>query len=401
MLRTLRLPTPHMFKYIKLDDVASIILNVIKPLGIEVVEPKDAIGRFLAEDIVVPKDIPERNISHVDGYAIAECDKNTFRIVSKETLNYCEATYVRTGEFIANGAIAVVPVESVRFIDESLIVIPRRYEKFHEVIRRGTDLRKGEVLSRKGDVVTPLAARVLIELGFNEIRVYRKPRILIVPTGTEFVTGSKRESSSILIKHMCEAVGAETYVAEPVEDSIETLKASIEDWLTSYDLIATIGGASLGDRDLMLRTIMEFHDSNILFRGVAVQPGRVTTLVLIRRKPIVLLPGLFQSTIVGTVFILQPLLKVMQGSSPRAHNLLGYYRNASEYRYLGRFVSFTRIRFVELVNEETLEVKIMEVPSPNQAAVLRSRGFVMFPPGVTSVPQGEYIKVYSAPGLGS
>jgi len=397
----LRTSTSYMFKYINLDDVTSTISNVVRPLGIEMVKPKDAIGRFLAEDIVAPKDIPERDISHVDGYAIAECDKNILKIVSKDTLNHCEATYVRTGEFIADGAVAVVPVESVRFVDEDHIAIPRRYERFHEVIRRGTDIREGEVLCRRGDVVTPLTARVLVELGINVVRVYRKPKILIVPTGTEFVTGLKRESSSILIKHMCEAVGAEAYVSDPVEDSVETLKAYMESWLSSYDLIATVGGASLGDRDVVLRTITELHDSSILFRGVAIQPGRVTTLASVRGKPIVLLPGLFQSTIVGTVFILQPLLKVMQGSAPRAHNLLGYYKNVSEYRYLGRFASFTRIRFVELVNEETLEVKIMETPSSNQATVLRSHGFVMLPPGVTSVPQGEYMKVYSAPGLSS
>jgi molybdopterin molybdotransferase len=392
---------PHIFKYISLDEVISVISGIAMPLEVELVNPRNAVGRFLAEDIVSPQDLPERDISHVDGYAIAECDENVFKVTNKEPLSRCEAIYVRTGEFVAEGAVAVVPVESVRFVGPDLIAVPRRYERFYEVVRKGSDLRRGEVLRRKGDVVTPPTARALIELGIDVVKVYRKPRVLIVPTGTEFVAGSRKESTSVLVKHMCEAVGAETYVAEPLEDSVDVVKDYIGNRTHPYDLVATIGGASLGDKDVVLRAVMELRNSRILFRGVAVQPGRVTTLAVVDGKPITLLPGLLQSTVVGTIFVLQPLLKAMQGSAPRAHSLLGYYRNLSQYEYLGRFTSFTRVRFVELVSEETLEVKIVEVPSSSQAALVRSFGFTILPPGVTSVPQGEYIRVYSAPGLSS
>ncbi|MCX8185171.1 MAG: molybdopterin molybdotransferase MoeA [Sulfolobales archaeon] len=388
-----------MFKYVELERLGELIAELATPLGTESVEVNEAVGRFLAEDIVSPKDLPEFDVSLVDGYAISECDSLLFKLVSKPSLNLCETSYVETGQPVPEGAVAVVPVESAR-VSGGGIVIPRVYERGHEIARRGSDFLRGDVVGSRGQLVTPPLARALLSLGVKRVRIHRRPRILVIPTGSEFVNREGRvESSGLLVKAMCEAVGGVVSLAEPVEDSVETISGVLRGGVERYDVVVTIGGVSLGRRDLTVSAAISLPGGALLVRGVAVQPGRATSLARIRGKPVVLLPGLPQSTISGTVFLLQPLIKRLQGSSPRAHYPIGLYRLTSDYEYRGRFSSFTRVRFVRITDEEKLEVELVETPSYSIKTVLSSRGFAILAKGVTSLTRGSYITVYRALGL--
>lgn len=388
-----------MFKYVGLDQLENLIANSLTSLGSESVDVAHALYRVLSEDVVSPKDLPELNISHADGFAISNCDSRVFKVVSSGVLGFCEAAPVETGHPVPEGAVAVVPAESVRFLDGGRISVPRSYERFHEIVKKGADISRGETLCRKGEVVTPPLARALLELGIEELRVFRRPRVLLIPVGSEFTEGFKRESSSILVKAMCEAVGALVDVSSPLEDSAEAVRKAVEEGIETHDVVATIGGASLGSRDVTLTAVLGVPGSTLLVRGVAVQPGRVTSLVKVREKPVVLLPGFVQSTISGSVFLLQPVIRKLQGAAPRAHYLVGLYKLASDYEYAGRFTSFSRVRFVKLVSSESKEIEIAEAQSPIQKTVLNSHGFVILEGGVTSLSRGSYVSVYRAPGL--
>jgi len=388
-----------LFKYTRLERLEDLVAGLFAPLGVESASVAEALYRVIAEDVVSPKDLPEFSVSHVDGFAVSECDSKVFKVVSSEVLNWCEAALVETGHPVPEGAVAVVPVESVRFLESNEIVVPRSYERFHEIIRKGSDLSRGEAVCRKGWILTPPLARALLELGIEEVKVYRRPRVLVVPIGSEFTEGVKRESSSVLVKAMCQAVGASVEVSKPVEDSVEAVKVAAERGVDMYDVVVTIGGASLGSKDFTLTALLELPDSALIVRGLAIQPGRVTSLVTVKNKPVVLLPGLVQSTVVGAIFLLQPLIKRLQGARPRAHYPIGLYRLASDYSYSGRFTSFKRLRFVKLVSEELLEVEVVETPSPVQKAIVASHGFIMLESGVSSLSRGSYVTVYRAPGL--
>lgn len=388
-----------MFKYLSLDSLEKIIVTSLEPLNTEYVDVGGAVGRFLAEDLISPRDLPENDISLVDGYSLSECGSNTFRIVDSDVLGPCEARYVRTGEPLPLGAVAVAPVESIIVTENGVLITHKSYESFHEVLKRGLDISKGDVISVKGNSVSPTLVKTLLDLGISRIRVYRKPRVLIVPVGTEFSAGLRLESNSVIVKNMCESVGSYAVVHNPIEDSVDVIKHTIEENIDFFDVVVTIGGASLGDKDLVLSALLEHCNGKLLARGIAVQPGRVTSLVILNNKPIVVLPGLIQSTISGTIFLLQPILRVLQGSTPRACYLLGYYKNLSTYIYSGRFTSFTRIRFVRLVNYDAAEVEIIEAPSSVRKAILESHGFVIMKPGVTRISNGEFIEVFRTPGL--
>ena len=388
-----------MFKYMGLERLEGLVAGLFAPLGVESAGVAEALYRVLAEDVVSPKDLPEFSVSHVDGFALSECDSRVFKVVSSEVLDRCEAAPVETGYPVPEGAVAVVPVESVRFLEGGELVVPRSYERFHEIVKKGSDVSRGEILCEKGWVLTPPLARALLELGIEEVKVYMRPRALVVPIGSEFTEEVKRESSSVLIKAMCQAVGALVEVSKPVDDSVEAVKKAVEKGVDMYDVVATIGGASLGSKDFTLSALLELPSSALVVRGLAIQPGRVTSLATVRGKPVILLPGLVQSTVVGAIFLLQPLIKRLQGARPRAHYPIGLYRLASDYSYTGRFTSFKRLRFVKLISEELLEVDVIETPSPVQKTIVTSHGFIILESGVTSLSKGSYVTVYRAPGL--
>ncbi|MEM4914276.1 MAG: molybdopterin molybdotransferase MoeA [Desulfurococcaceae archaeon] len=388
-----------LFKYAELSLVKKIIADSFEPLGVEVLHVKRAVGRYIAEDITAPVDLPNFSISHVDGYAVSECDSTVYRVVKGDLKNPCEAVYVNTGEPVPEGALFVAPVEAVRVLGNDYIEVHGKHKKHEEIIAKGSDVQRGFRICRRGDLITPSLAKLLIDLGFEEIKVYRRPRVLVLPVGSEFTSNLKRESSSSMVKAMCESVGAVVNVEEPVEDSIEIVRSVVENALSEHDAVVTIGGVSLGEHDVTLTALLSISGSTMLVRGLRVQPGRTTSLVLVKGKPVVLLPGLVQSTVSGSIFLAQPLIKRLQGSEPVAHYPVGYYKLAEDYVYKGRFLSFTRIRFAKLVNTEDLEVVIEEAPSPLQRVIYTSYGFVLIEPGVSLLRKGTLVKLYRSPGL--
>jgi molybdopterin biosynthesis enzyme len=392
-------PVPEgLFKYVDLANLRGILRKYFKSLGVEEVDVANSVGRFLAEDLTAPRDLPEYDISHVDGFALSSCSGLSYRLVMGSALGRCEATYVRTGEPVPEGTVAVLPVEAARVVGGEVIA-PRFLEEGSEIIRRGLDVARSDIVARRGSAITPAKARLLAELGFSTLKVFVRPKVLVVPVGTELAEGSRRETSSLVVRSMCEPLASGVTVSKPVEDSTEVIREVVGVGVEEYDAVVTIGGASLGDKDLTFRTVSSLDGVEVLVRGVAVQPGRVTSLVSLRGKPVVLLPGLIQSTVSGAVFVLQPLLKVMQGGDPVAHYLTGLLRLGHDYTYRGRFTAFTRLRFVKLINEEEGTAEIFEAPSPVQRPIAESHGFTILEPGVVKLAKYTLIRVYRAPGL--
>ncbi|MEM1918231.1 MAG: hypothetical protein QW504_06065, partial [Sulfolobales archaeon] len=95
-----------LFKYTRLERLEDLVAGLFAPLGVESASVAEALYRVIAEDVVSPKDLPEFSVSHVDGFAVSECDSKVFKVVSSEVLNRCEAALVETGHPVPEGAVA-------------------------------------------------------------------------------------------------------------------------------------------------------------------------------------------------------------------------------------------------------------------------------------------------------
>ena len=204
-----------------------------------------------------------------------------------------EATYVVTGECLPAGASIVVLIEAVTYLSKDLIKIPiDSYVIYRDsIFRRGSEFSGGGVLVRRGDRVSPLIAKTLLDLGIEKIKVFKRPKVAILPTGTEFIENRSRETNSIVIKHMCESMGALVSVSEPSEDSEDLIMSRVRELINDFDMIITIGGLGESHRDHTLRAVEKIKGSNVLVRGIKIQPGRRTSYAKIYDKPVVLSPG--------------------------------------------------------------------------------------------------------------
>jgi len=255
--------------YKDLGEVKRIIKESIKPLGEEIIDTRESIGRFIAEDIYVFNDVPECDIAHYDGFAInLVSGKTEYNVISGSVseLRPGEATYIVTGECLPAGVSVVVPVEAVTYLSKDLIKIPIDSHVAYRdsVFRRGSEFSGGGILVKRGDRVSPLIAKVLLDLGIEKIKVFKRPRVAILPTGTEFVENRSRETNSLVIKYMCESMGALVSVSEPSEDSEDVIMSRVKELINDFDMIITIGGLGEGYRDHTLRAVEESRDRMFL-----------------------------------------------------------------------------------------------------------------------------------------
>lgn len=391
----------ELFKYVDLGQVRSLISRSIHPVGTEVVDVRESPGRILAEDVVVREDIPSRDISHVDGFAIRVEDVREVPAklrITEGAVREGTAVFVRTGEPVPDGANAVIPVEATRVEGDYVTIFYRPREGF-EIIPRGVDFRAGEVVLKAGQELRPQDAKLLIELGYERVKVFRKPKVLIVPTGSEFVEGLARESSSTFIKGVVSAYGADCYVHEVLPDDPGRIAEVLREGLARYDLVATIGGASIGQRDYSWRAVRSLGIDGPYFRGIKAVPGRVTSLAIVSGKPVVLIPGFIESAFTALVYVLLPAIRRLSGASDTtAHKPLctAVITEDVDLGVFGRkYKSFLKVRFVNLTDGSELPAaEVIKTVSFMLSPLVRSSGFIEVPPGVTELRAGDKVVVY-------
>lgn len=296
---------------IPLDEARKLIDSLQLPMAKAVeVDLLDAVGKIVAEDIYSIQDIPERDLSAMDGYAIKVADnRKKLRVIgklfpsSKETIEIKEgeACYVTTGAPIPKGAEAVVRVESVKKEGENY-VIPNAAEIYEgkDIRRRGEDIKKGETIIKKGETITPYHLGILAYQKIMKVKVL-DINFSVFANGDELSpfgdTSKIQDSISPVLISLLSKFGKVNYlgVAKDNEDEIER---QIRIGLKKSDFIISIGGSSVGEKDYVKKVISKL--GNIVFEGVSVNILKRGGLGIIQGKPVLILPGQIVSAI--TVF---------------------------------------------------------------------------------------------------
>ena len=312
----------------------------------------DALGRYVAEDVVAPFDIPPFNRSVVDGYAVRSRD--TFGaspsnpIVLKvrgfvgvgETPAYGvgegEAVEVSTGAPLPPGADAVVMYEKARRVGDFIEVL-EPVPPLGNVSRVGEDVRRGEVVVRRGTRLMPWDVAVLASLGFKRVRVY-DVRVAVACIGRElveldsvddvgsllkrgFIVNSNRYSMEGLLRYH----GFTPVYMGMVRDDVEAIRAVLEEALEKYDAVVTTGGASVGRIDYTVEAARSLNPE-LLVHGVLMRPGRANSLAVVGGKPVFMLSGFPVASIMGFEALVKPVLLHMVGAGeepkPRIKGIL-------------------------------------------------------------------------------
>ncbi|KAB3544659.1 MAG: molybdopterin molybdotransferase MoeA [ANME-2 cluster archaeon] len=298
---------------ITVDD-ATEILNRFSLDRIASVKLKDSFGRVLAEDIVSGIDVPSFDRSDMDGYAIRDqdLDGRRFKLVGEihaggdleVAIGDGECSWVATGANIPDGVNLVVPVENTEKIGDDVIV----YEpgKESHISERGCDMKRGEIVLRRGCIVNDRNIGILAALGIRDVPVYDAPNVAIISTGDEL--SRINDVNSMTLSAIVAQSGGSPVFMGTATDEISHVKQKIKD-AAECDVIITSGGISSGKKDLMPIVVSELGD--VLFHRVKMRPGMPMLAGVIDGKPILCMPGNVTSCLVCGHVFLPPMLRRM------------------------------------------------------------------------------------------
>jgi len=295
-------------KLIAVEKALKIIARETGLIGTERTTLENAVGRVLAEDIGADTDLPPFDRSQMDGYAVKSADtKNTpatLRLVGEsaagrgwhKTLNKGEAVRIMTGAPLPKGADAVQKLEVAKEDGDSVTLIAPT-EKGRFIVRKGEEVKKGIKVLKIGEMIDSRNISVPGAFGYSKLSVSKRPRVAILSTGTELVEINKtpkqdqiRNSNSVMLKTLCEQVGATATILPNIGDSLSDLKSQISNAVKTADILITTGGVSVGKYDLTKLALRELG-AEIFFERVALKPGKPTVFAKLGKTLVFALPG--------------------------------------------------------------------------------------------------------------
>ncbi|WP_293348020.1 gephyrin-like molybdotransferase Glp [Phenylobacterium sp.] len=315
-------------KLLPVDEARARMLAEISALPAETVAIQDSIGRVLAEDVFAVRDQPPFAASAMDGWAVRAADTpGTLRIVGESaaghgyegTMQAGEAVRIFTGAAMPAGSDAMVIQEDATR-DAETVTVPA-VEADHYVRPAGGDFKADARLLSRGLWIDPWRLSLAAAAGRAELSVSRRPKVALFSTGEEIVEAPAKpgpfqiyDSGSRALEALIAGWGAEVHRSRPVKDELEATIDALRN--ADGDLIVTIGGASVGDHDLV-RAAAGALGLDMKVASVAVRPGKPTFFgVLSDGRRLLGLPGNPASAMVCAELFLKPIIAACQGAEP-------------------------------------------------------------------------------------
>jgi putative molybdopterin biosynthesis protein len=289
----------------------------------EEISVHESCGRITKEAIFAKISSPPYHSAAMDGIAVRAED--TYGATKRLKIGQ-EALWINTGQVIPEGKNAVIMAEKLNQIDEETVEIESSAFPWQNTRKVGEDFVVTELLFPQNHRIRPFDLGTLIGGGILHLKVRRRPRVLIIPTGSELVDlsalsdpsslkeGKIIESNSSVLSSLVKECGAEPIVENIVEDKSEKIKEALLKAVDSEaDVVITIAGSSAGKRDHTAEVIEDTGE--LLVHGVTIMPGKPTILGRVKGKPVVGIPGYPVSAYIAFDEFVRPYLYRLQGSS--------------------------------------------------------------------------------------
>ncbi len=317
---------------LSVEDALERVLAGVEPLPAEMATLHEAIGRTLARPLAALRTQPPCDVSAMDGYALRHADLGeALRIVGESaagrgyggTLHPREAVRIFTGAAIPPGADAVLVQESAA-VEGDHVTALERPELGRNIRRAGIDFGEGEVLLQPGQRLGPSALALAAAMNHPQVPVTRRPLVAVVATGDELVApgsvvGKDKivASNGYAVAALVAGAGGRTLDLGIVQDRLAAVEAAVAAARAAgADVLVTLGGASVGDHDLV-KPALARQGMELGFWRIAMRPGKPLIHGRLGAMTILGLPGNPVSSIVCGVLFLVPLLRRLAGD-PRA-----------------------------------------------------------------------------------
>jgi molybdopterin molybdotransferase len=314
---------------LELEDAQSRLLRLALVGSVEHRSVVECLNYYLAEPVFAGRTQPAADLSVMDGYAVGAGMQGTFRLVGssaagrpfRRQLAADEAVRIATGAVVPSGTRSVWPQEICHVDGRSVTLCDEAPNPPNSFIRyAGSDFQLGDCLLEAGEWIGPAAIALAIMASRSTLPVHRKPRIAVMQTGDELVDGSQNlehyqipACNGTMVGAMLGALPCSVRLLATVPDRLDALVQSFSS-CEDAEVIVTIGGASVGDHDLVREALMRWGAVPEFWR-VAIKPGK--PLLVAKRGPQIVLglPGNPASAFVTAFLFLLPLVRHMLGAA--------------------------------------------------------------------------------------
>lgn len=317
------------------DEAVRRIADLITPLAAcETLPIRECLGRALAADVISPIDVPPYTNSAMDGYAIHGSDipedgETHLKIVGTAwagrptdvELSRGQATRIMTGAAMPDGADTVVIQENVQ-VDGDSLRIDADNRSGANVRLAGEDVRRGEVILKQGESISPAHMGMLASLGVSSVSVVRKVKVAFFSTGDELRSlaednakplgkGEIYDSNRYSLYGMLQRLGVDIVDLGVIADQAELIRDAFLHAAETADVVVTSGGVSVGDADFVSEVLHEIGE--VAFWKLAMRPGRPLACGKIRDTLFFGLPGNPVAVMVGFYEFVQPAIRQLMG----------------------------------------------------------------------------------------
>lgn len=287
-----------------------------------------SIGYISWDNIRSTMDLPPKDIAFYDGYAVNSSDLRDaspdnpvrLRVIAKilrfgdeegvRLRSGCTA-YVSANSPIPSGADAVARVELVKDMSE-YIELRRPIKPGTDIVYRGEDLSKDDIVVKRGRIIRPQDVALLMELGIYRVKVFRRPRAALYGVGDELLDELSRgkpypDNYSYLAYYLLKYMGVDVDLKGILRDDPDQISSEISESIKCYDMALLVGGASIGLRDYTGPALGDIGEP--LFHGTNLTPGKVSGVYVVDGKPVFLVPGHIGSNVSCLYNIVYPYVR--------------------------------------------------------------------------------------------
>lgn len=403
--------------YTQVDAALALVLSKIRVARkAETIPSLAAYGRVSAEDVLAPSDVPPFPTSHWDGYAVmaddlkgvGDSNQVSLKVVgragpggrSRASIAHGEAFQVVTGAPLPSGADAVVPSESA-LRKGGRVLVREPVERGSHVYTAGEDVKKGEVVLPRGQAIRAQDQGLLVSLGVPKIRVWKRPRVSVVATGSELTDASKPERGKVVNSHspvflrLCERLGCVPIDLGIAGDSKPEISRKLRRGLAGSDLVMTLGGTSAGERDYVTESIESLGPA-VLVHGIKMDRGRVAGVGVVGTKPVLVMPGPVQGAMNAFILLGVPVIEVLKGARVRGAEVTCSFTEPWEARR--KYADFRKVVYVK-TDEGYETARPLGAETESMKVLVEADGYVVVPENVTRIDAGERAVVRLLPGI--
>ena len=308
-------------KKASLEKAQKLLLEHFKDyeLKTEKVKTKNSQNRVTAQAVYAEKSAPDFYASAMDGVAV-KADQTNYASEREPVIleKGKDFTYVDTGDSIPQEFNAVIKIEEIEKISEKEIEVIKSVPVWHNIRSIGESVIKQQLIIPANTEIEVFDIGAMLEAGVTEVEVYQKPKVGIIPTGSELVSpesdikkGQLVDFNSTMLKLSAENWGSQATNYGIVKDDYEKIKKNIMKANEKNDLTIIIAGSSAGREDYTLSILQKLGE--VLVHGIEIMPGKPLIIAEVNNKPVIGIPGYPLSALLDFNLFVKPLIKSMYG----------------------------------------------------------------------------------------